>query len=70
MMDSSLLRIGNAEFLDALYLAYRRDPKSVDPRWGEFFADIDDDSAPLPERRRAISPDSRRNRCPSSRSSR
>ncbi len=46
MMDSSLLRIGNAEFLDALYLAYRRDPKSVDPRWGEFFAGIDDDSAP------------------------
>ena len=44
-MDSSLLQIGNAEFLDALYLAYRQDPKSVDPRWGEFFADIDDDSA-------------------------
>ena len=44
-MDSSLLQIGNAEFLDALYLAYRQDPKSVDPRWGEFFADFDDDSA-------------------------
>ena len=44
-MDSSLLQIGNAEFLDALYLAYRQDPKSVGPRWGEFFADFDDDEA-------------------------
>ena len=40
-MDSSLLRIGNAEFLDALYLAYRTDPQSVDPRWRDFFAGLD-----------------------------
>ena len=40
-MDWSPLRIGNAEFLDALYLEYRRDPMSIDPQWGEFFAGID-----------------------------
>ena len=40
-MDSSLLRIGNAEFLDALYLTYRTDPQSVDPRWRDFFAGLD-----------------------------
>ena len=40
-MDSSVLRIGNAEFLDALYLAYRTDPQSVDVRWRDFFAGLD-----------------------------
>ena len=38
MMDSSLLQIGNAGFLDDLYLAWRTDPGSVDPKWREFFA--------------------------------
>ena len=45
MTNSSLLQIGNAEFLDALYHAYRQDPKSVDPQWAAFFADIDDGPA-------------------------
>ena len=40
-MDPSLLQIGNVEFLDALYLAYRKDPKSVEPQWREFFAGFD-----------------------------
>ena len=54
-MDSSLLRIGNAEFLDALYLAYCRDPKSVDPRWGEYFAGIDDAAPSSPRAANDIS---------------
>ena len=54
-MDSSLLRIGNAEFLDALYLAYCRDPKSVAPRWGEYFAGIDDDAPSSPRAANDIS---------------
>ena len=45
MMDSSLLQIGNAGFLDALYLAWRTDPGSVDPKWREFFAGLDADPA-------------------------
>ena len=45
MMDSSLLQIGNVAFLDALYLAYRTDPNSVDPQWREFFAGLGGDSA-------------------------
>ena len=44
-MDSSLLQIGNAGFLDDLYLAWRTDPGSVDPKWREFFAGLDSDSA-------------------------
>ena len=48
-MDSSLLRIGNAEFLDALYLSYRADPQSVDPRWRDFFAGLDNGVAASPE---------------------
>ena len=45
MMDSSLLQIGNAGFLDALYLSWRSDPNSVDPQWREFFAGLDGASA-------------------------
>ena len=45
MTDSSLLQIGNAEFLDALYLAYRNDPNAVGAQWREFFARLDDDVA-------------------------
>ena len=48
MMDSSVLQIGNAEFLDALYLAYRKDPQLVEPRWRELFAGLDDDAASAP----------------------
>ena len=51
MTDLSPLRIGNAAFLDALYHAWRRDPASVDPRWGTFFSGIDDgalDASPAP----------------------
>ena len=47
-MDSSLLQIGNAGFLDTLYLAWRTDPGSVDPKWREFFAGLDSDSASTP----------------------
>ncbi|MCY4468700.1 MAG: 2-oxoglutarate dehydrogenase E1 component [Thiotrichales bacterium] len=47
MTDSSLLQIGNAEFLDALYLAYRNDPNAVGAQWREFFARLDDDVAPV-----------------------
>ena len=37
-----MLQIGNAEFLDALYLAYRNDPDSVDSKWRALFAALDD----------------------------
>ena len=48
-MDSSLLRIGNAEFLDALYLSYRTDPQSVEPGWRYFFAGLDNGVDASPE---------------------
>ena len=48
-MDSSLLRIGNAEFLDALYLSYRTDPQSVEPGWRDFFAGLDNGVDASPE---------------------
>ena len=47
-MDSSLLRIGNAEFLDTLYHSYRTDPRSVDPRWRDFFDGLDNGVAAAP----------------------
>ena len=47
-MDSSLLRIGNAEFLDTLYHSYRTDPQSVDPRWRDFFDGLDNGVAAAP----------------------
>ena len=40
-----MLQIGNAEFLDTLYLAYRNDPDSVDSKWRAFFAALDDGAA-------------------------
>ena len=56
-MDSSLLRIGNAEFLDALYLSYRTDPQSVDPRWRDFFAGLDNGVAASPAATDVASPE-------------
>ena len=48
MNDSSLLRMGNAEFLDAIYRAYRHDPTGVDPQWRIFFDGIDGETPAAP----------------------
>ena len=45
MMDSSLLWIGNSEFLDSLYCAYLQDPASIDPQWSAYFDGIEDASS-------------------------
>ena len=55
-MDSSLLRIGNTEFLDALYLSYRTDPQSVEPQWRDFFSGLDNGVAASPEAADIASP--------------
>ena len=47
-MDSTPLHIGNAGFLDDLYVAWCRDPGSVDPQWRVFFAGLDDGLASPP----------------------
>ena len=44
-MDSSLLWIGNSEFLDSLYRAYLQDPASIDPQWSAYFDGIEDASS-------------------------
>ena len=44
MTDSSLLWIGNCEFLESLYRDYVRDPASVGPRWSAWFAAMDGSS--------------------------
>ena len=41
MSDSSLLWIGNREFLDSLYREYVRDPASVEPQWSAYFAGME-----------------------------
>ena len=38
MLEPTPLYGGNAEFLDALYERYLRDPASVDERWRSYFA--------------------------------
>ena len=40
-MDLDLITRTNAEYVDALYRQYLRDPHSVDPQWGLFFAGFD-----------------------------
>jgi 2-oxoglutarate dehydrogenase E1 component len=40
MLEPTPLYGGNAEFLDALYEQYLRDPGSVEARWREFFAQL------------------------------
>src|SRR5262245_41674444 len=40
MIEPSALYAGNADFLDALYEQYLRDPASVEPKWREYFASI------------------------------
>jgi 2-oxoglutarate dehydrogenase E1 component len=40
MLEPTPLYGGNAEFLDALYELYLRDPASVDERWRTYFAQI------------------------------
>ena len=41
MMDSSLLHIGNAAFLDDIYQAYLADPESVSNQWRDYFHAVD-----------------------------
>ncbi len=41
---TSFLYGGNADYIDALYAAYKDDPESVDPDWQDFFAALKDDA--------------------------
>src|SRR5215469_13455253 len=40
MLEPTLLYGGNAEFLDALYEQYLRDPGSIEPTWRSYFAQL------------------------------
>ena len=40
MLEATPLYGGNAEFLDALYEQYLRDPDSVEERWRSYFAQL------------------------------
>ena len=40
MLEATPLYGGNAEFLDALYEQYVRDPQSVEERWRTYFAQL------------------------------
>jgi 2-oxoglutarate dehydrogenase E1 component len=40
MLEPTPLYGGNAEFVDALYEQYLRDPASVDEHWREYFAQL------------------------------
>jgi 2-oxoglutarate dehydrogenase E1 component len=52
MLEPTPLYGGNADFLDALYEQYLRDPASVAERWRNYFAQL----APQPEAERAHGP--------------
>jgi 2-oxoglutarate dehydrogenase E1 component len=41
---TSFLYGGNADYIEALYARYTADPKSVDPSWQEFFANLSDNA--------------------------
>ena len=41
---TSFLYGGNADYIEALYARYASDPKSVDPSWAEFFANLSDNT--------------------------
>ena len=40
MLEPTALYGGNADFLDALYEQYLRDPASVDLQWRNYFASL------------------------------
>ena len=40
MLEPTALYGGNADFLDALYEQYLRDPASVEPQWRNYFASL------------------------------
>src|SRR5215469_15785074 len=40
MLEPTALYGGNAEFLDALYEQYLRDPQSVAPQWRDYFTQL------------------------------
>jgi len=42
---TSFLYGGNADYIDALYAVYEKDPNSVDADWRDFFASLRDDKA-------------------------
>ena len=46
MLEPTPLYGGNADFLDALYEQYLRDPQSVDERWRRYFAQLPAQPAP------------------------
>jgi len=39
---TSFLDGANADYIDALYAAYKQDPSSLDPQWQDFFLKLDD----------------------------
>src|SRR5690606_3618550 len=61
---TSFLYGGNADYIEALYARYKADPKSVDPSWAEFFANLSDDADSV--RRNAEGPSWRRRDWPRS----
>lgn len=44
-LKTSFLYGGNADYIDALYDQYRKDPSSVNAGWASFFANFDDSDA-------------------------
>ncbi len=40
MLEPTALYGGNADYLEALYEQYLRDPASLEPKWREYFASI------------------------------
>ena len=41
---TSFLYGGNADYIEALYARFKKDPKSVDPTWADFFSNLSDSS--------------------------
>ncbi len=44
-LDTAFLDGGNARYLEAMYAQYVQNPSAFDPSWGEFFAQMGEDTA-------------------------
>ncbi len=47
LQTKTLLTGANAPYLEELYLRYRKDPRSVDDRWRDFFSELERNAPPI-----------------------
>ena len=55
LLQTSFLYGGNADYIEALYAKYEKDPTSVDAEWQAFFAALNDDPTAIAKNARGAS---------------